>query len=207
MNPALRVSMSRNSLHSEPLGPTAATPLGSSGGFDIAWATRGTARGDTRAFEVLYRAWFGRVCGFARGLTKRDEAFCLDVAQEVMIRAARRIPEMATETQLAAWFSRATLSAAVDLLRREQRALKRARAAAAGNPGEAARAHEDEIAWLARSFGGLPEIDQSLLMQRIAHGSTLREAAAAVGIGEQAAHGRVRRALERLRELAREVLP
>jgi RNA polymerase sigma factor (sigma-70 family) len=205
MNPALRVAMP-NSLHSEPPGHSAVLPLGSAGGFDIAWATRGTARGDSRAFEVLYRAWFGRVYAFARGLTRRDESFCLDVTQEVMLRAARSIPELDCEARLGAWFSRATLSAAVDMVRREQRAVKRARAAATPGPtGE--KACVDDLAWLSRSLGGLPEADQLLLMQRIGHGSTLREAGASVGIGEQAAHGRVRRALDRLRELAREVLP
>jgi RNA polymerase sigma factor (sigma-70 family) len=205
MNPALRVSM-HNSLHSEPSRPTAATPLGSSGGFDVAWATRGIGRGDARAFEILYRAWFGRVYGFARGLTKRDEAFCLDVTQEVMLRAARKMPEIESEQRLAAWLSRATLSAAVDLVRRERRASKRAAKAASARPAAADNPQRDELGWLARSFGELTEVDQALLMQRIAHGSTLKEAAAAVGIGEQAAHGRVRRALARLRELAREVL-
>jgi DNA-directed RNA polymerase specialized sigma24 family protein len=94
----------------------------------------------------------------------------------------------------------------VDLVRREQRARRRELHSGPKNK-VASRVDGEEIAWVEASLARLPENDQVLLMQRIGHGLTLREAAASVGIGEQAAHGRVRRALGKLRELAREVLP
>ncbi|HYE62250.1 MAG TPA: sigma-70 family RNA polymerase sigma factor [Phycisphaerales bacterium] len=204
MNPAMRVHMPTQS-QPEPPAP-AASPLGQAGGFDIAWATRGTTRGDARAFEVLYRAWFGRVYAYARGLTGRDESFCLDVTQEVMLRAARSIPELHTEAALAAWLSRACVSAAVDLVRREQRARRREQAVATSEQHADAGMRQD-LQWLRDSLRQLPETEHLLLMQRVVNGLTLREAAASVGIGEHAAHGRVRRALQRLRGLAKEVWP
>jgi RNA polymerase sigma factor (sigma-70 family) len=166
-------------------------------------------RGDAVAFEVLYRAWFERVFAFARGATKRDESFCLDVTQEVMLRAARSIPELKSEAELGAWFTRVCISAAVDMIRRDQRKLKRERrdCGQAQLDGPATGERVEELAWLRRSLARLSEVDQMLLMQRVGLGVTLKEAGRSVGLGEQSAHGRVRRALERLRELSREILP
>jgi RNA polymerase sigma factor (sigma-70 family) len=209
MSAALRAASMAQLTQPEPPSQTAVTPLGTRGGFDVAWATGGTGRGDAAAFEVLYRAWFERVFAFARGMTRRDEAFCLDVTQDVMLRAARSIPELNTEAELGAWFARACVSAAVDTIRREQRRGRREMNSEGRTPrGRAANDNGvEELDWLRRSIGVLSQDDQTLLMQRVGAGVTLKEAGQAVGLGEQAAHGRVRRALERLRELAREVWP
>jgi RNA polymerase sigma factor (sigma-70 family) len=192
--------------HPEPPTLTAVTPHGTRGGLDVVWATRGTGRGEQAAFEALYRAWFERVFAFARGLTRRDESFCLDVTQDVMVRAAKSIPELQTEAELGAWMTRAAVSASVDLIRREERR-KRREAQSMVNAAAQVRADSDSLRWLRGAVAELPEVDQLLLMQRIANGVTLQEAGASVGIGEHAAHGRVRRALGKLRTLAREVWP
>jgi RNA polymerase sigma factor (sigma-70 family) len=176
------------------------SPLGRAGGFDVAQLTRAVARGDAAAFETLYRAWFDRVYSIARGLTRRDEAFCLDVAQEVMVRAAAKLPALDTHRALGGWMVRATMSVSVDLLRRESRRRRR-EAAARPQVSEGWAPGPEEIAWLARSMQRVSEEEQRLLVQRFIHGRTLKESGAAAGIGEQAAHGRVRRVLERLREV------
>ncbi len=80
----------------------------------------------------------------------------------------------------------------------------------AGLPGETGyrrATQEEELAWVVAELKKLPLVEQGLLMQRVANGSSLKVAGLSVGIGEQAAHGRVRRAMEKLRRLAREVLP
>jgi RNA polymerase sigma factor (sigma-70 family) len=175
--------------------------------LDVASITTAVGRGDVGAFEALYRAWFERVYGMARGVTRRDEAFCLDVTQEVMLRAAKGLPRLTGEAELGAWMGRAVVSCAVDLIRREQR--RRRREVAVGGErraGAERRATQDEeLAWVWRELRKLPVVEQGLLMQRIGNGCSLKEAGLSVGIGEQAAHGRVRRALEKLRGLAREV--
>lgn len=175
--------------------------------FDVERVTAAVGRGDVGAFEVLYRGWFERVYGMARGVTRRDEAFCLDVTQEVMLRAAKGLPRLAGEAELGAWMGRAVLSCAVDLMRRETRRARRERVVARSEErGRDRRAtEEDELAWVRRELRKLSPVEQGLLMQRVGNGCSLREAGLSVGIGEQAAHGRVRRALEKLRGLAREV--
>jgi RNA polymerase sigma factor (sigma-70 family) len=184
----------------------------------VARVTEGVGRGDGAAFEVLYRGWFERVYGMARGITRRDESFCLDVTQEVMLRVAKSLPRIETEGELAAWMGRAALSCAVDLMRRETRRRRRESAVAVSEEsgrdcrttqglGRDGRATQEELAWVVAEIRKLPLVEQGLLMQRVANGSSLKEAGLSVGIGEQAAHGRVRRAMEKLRRLAREVLP
>jgi RNA polymerase sigma factor (sigma-70 family) len=177
----------------------------------VARVTEAVGRGDGAAFEVLYRAWFERVYGMARGITRRDESFCLDVTQEVMLRVAKGLPRIETEGELAAWMGRAALSCAVDLMRRETRRRRREGAVARGespvSKSRGTQGQEEELAWVVAELRKLPLVEQGLLMQRVANGSSLKEAGLSVGIGEQAAHGRVRRAMEKLRRLAREVFP
>jgi RNA polymerase sigma factor (sigma-70 family) len=174
---------------------------------DVEQMTAAVGRGDTEAFERLYRAWFDRVFLMTRGATRRDESFCLDVTQEAMLRAARRLPRLRSEAELAAWLGRTALSAAVDMLRRESRRRRRENSVARAQGAESALTDlSDEVRWLKRAFTKLPPVEQALLLQRVGNGCSLRQAGLAVGIGEQAAHGRLRRAMEVLRRLAREVL-
>src|SRR5262245_18004966 len=88
---------------------------------DVGALTSAVSRGDTAAFGVLYEAWYERVYGLARALTRRDESFCLDVVQEVMLRAARSLKPAGTEAQLGGWFAKVTASVCVDAVRRETR--------------------------------------------------------------------------------------
>lgn len=175
---------------------------------DAAAASCAAWGGDVAAFEVIYRQWFPRVFGMARGLTRRDEAFCLDVTQDVMLRAGRRLPRIGSETELAAWFGRVTLGAAIDQVRRECRRTKRERRWAGVAGGDTYESlSQDDLGVIAHAFSRLDPQEQVLLMQRIAHGLSLKQAGAALGIGTQAAHGRVRRAIARLRGFMKGVHP
>jgi RNA polymerase sigma factor (sigma-70 family) len=190
-------------LHVEPPRCASATPRAADGGFDTAQTTRAISHGDALAFELLYRAWFERVYSLARALTRRDESFCLDVTQEVMLRAAKRLPELRTNAQLAAWFTRVCTSAACDMLRRESRRKRREQHTTTHNP--APQPSTEELAWLRSHLHALSPDDLTLLLQRIGQGLTLKQAGASIGLGEQAAHGRIRRALHELRQLSKEV--
>jgi RNA polymerase sigma-70 factor (ECF subfamily) len=162
------------------------------------------AGGDREALGEFFGAWFERIVGLARVMSQRDEAFCLDVAQEVMLRAARSMKPLPDEAALAIWVAQATRSAAVDLLRASVRRAGRERRAAGV---EAAPAREDDgelIAWVRREFDAVPEEERVLLVARITSGATLDQAGAALGISGDTAHGRVRRSLDRLRRAAQE---
>lgn len=174
---------------------------------DNDWVRRTTsavAKGDRAALAVLYEAWFGRSYGLARSITGRDESFCLDVVQEAMLRVIRSLPALGTRKQLEAWMTRTVHTAALDLLRRESRRLRREASRGSDEAWTQAGVTNDALAWVLARLEELPAEDRSLLRLRISRGRTLEASGAAAGITGNAAHGRVRRVLARLRRLAKE---
>lgn len=169
---------------------------------DAAALTAAIARGDTDAFDAFYRAWFEPCRRIAHALTRRDEAFCLDVVQDAMLTAARRMPRLESDAQLAAWMTRVVHTAALDRLRTERRRLARERAAgvslSSGQP-PADESLDDRLAHVERQLAQLPDLDRSLLRLRYWRGLTLEQAGEACGLSRDAVHGRIRRALARLR--------
>ena len=170
------------------------------------WVQRTTAaiaRGDRPALAELYEEWFDRCYGLARTLTGRDESFCLDVVQDTMLRVIRSLRPMATYGELSAWMTRATHSAALDLLRRESR--RGRREAARGRAGsEQATQADERIAWLLARIKDLPAADGDLVALRFGRARSLEAVGTAAGISGDAAHGRIRRTLMRLRRWAKE---
>lgn len=155
-------------------------------------------RGDQAAFADLYEAWFDRCHAMARSLTGRDESFCLDVVQETMLRVARRIPPMECERDLARWMVRAVHSSAIDLLRRESRA-KRRESAAARQPVSPPAPALDAAEWLTAALRELDAQEHAMLTLRYGRGASLEVVGKAQGLSADAAHGRLRRLLGRLR--------
>jgi RNA polymerase sigma factor (sigma-70 family) len=184
-----------------------ATRNGAAPAGRLAALSRLVARGDRDALGELYELWFPRLLGMAGKATGRDEAFCLDVVQECMLRVAKSMSAMETDGDVERWMMRVVHTTAIDLLRRELRQRRRQAAAAQGR-SEAKEPEEMEIQerieWLRRELAALPGDDGRLLWLRLAGNRTLASAGAAVGLGGHAAHGRVRRALARLRRRAME---
>lgn len=180
--------------------PPQPIPAASPAGDDTDALTRAVARGDARAFGVLYERWFDRLHATAHRLTGRDEAFCLDVVQDCLLKAARRMPPLSSEAALASWLWRVVHRTALDHLRRERRRIARERGA---RPPESTLPVLDErIAWLRSRIDELPAEDRGLLAARFAHGLTLDQIGTDAGTTGDAAHGRLRRTLARLRKAA-----
>ncbi|MEM0983006.1 MAG: sigma-70 family RNA polymerase sigma factor [Planctomycetota bacterium] len=168
-------------------------------GWSIEALTRGVAMGDEMAFEAFYRGWFDECYGMARSLTRRDEAFCLDVVQDAMLRAAKGIKPMSGEAQLAVWMRRVVHTAAIDRLRADRRRAKREREAADDG---VVGAIDERIEWLRAAIEKLPAEDRSVLMIRFGKLRSLKAASDAEGVSEGSIKGRVRRVLARLRSAA-----
>jgi RNA polymerase sigma-70 factor (ECF subfamily) len=167
--------------------------------------TAAIARGDTAAFARFYESWFERAFALARSVTRKDESFCLDVVQDCMLKAARKLGPLPDERALSAWMARAILSTAIDLLRREERRARRERAAAVPEADTSTPEPADERAdWLRAALELLPPADRMLFEDRFVAGKTLAAAGAAAGISGDAAHGRIWRILARLRRAAQE---
>ncbi|MBI4602513.1 MAG: sigma-70 family RNA polymerase sigma factor [Planctomycetes bacterium] len=177
---------------------------------EVLRVTAAVARGDPEAFGAFYEAWFDRAYAMARSLTRRDESFCLDVVQDVMLRVVRSLRPMDGEELLARWVARVVHTTALDHLRREARRARReecvaAARGAAAPEGVASKLELDErVAWLEARLAEASEEDRALLRARFGEGKTLEQAGKALGMTGDAAHGRIRRVVERLRSLARE---
>lgn len=160
---------------------------------------RGVRRGDRAAFTALYDAWYGRWMREARAVLGRDDALCADIVQDAFVRVIRGMPELSSEAALAAWMGRVLRSSAVDVLRRESRRRARERGRLVREEGALSTA--EDVAWMTAALATLEAEDAALLRARVVDGLTLEEAGRAAGISGDAAHGRVRRALARLRVL------
>ncbi len=161
--------------------------------------TGGVARGDPRAFEELYREWFPRCVGIARARTGRDESFCMDVSQDVMLKVARTLPALRTEQDLLRWLTRAVITGAIDAIRRERRAQTREKRAARHERTEAAGGVKPELHALLQQLDALGHEDRWLVLHRFAHQLEHATIGRLMGLSGDAVSGRVRRALNRLR--------
>jgi RNA polymerase sigma factor (sigma-70 family) len=162
------------------------------------------ARGDREALGEFYEQWFDRMYAMARRLTGKDEAFCLDVVQEAMLRVARSMKPMATDEDVQRWMMRIVHTSALDMLRREAR-----RAEHHNRVPNATQAreddHDEQIEWVRAQLAALPPEERRLMWLRFELGRTLASAGAAAGMTGDAAHGRIRRVLARLHLRAKEI--
>jgi len=173
--------------------------------------TAAIAAGDERAFGAFYEAWFDRAYALARSISRRDEAFCLDVVQDAMLRVVRAMKPLPDEAAVTHWMGRVLYTTALDHLRGEARRRRREErvgaeaAARVVGPEDAAAEREQDarVRWLERQLTELSGADRLLVTERFQHGRTLEAAGAAAGITGNAAHGRLRRIVERLRAAAR----
>ena len=171
--------------------------------------SRGIARGDHAALDEFYRAWFDRAFAAARALSRRDEAFCLDVVQEAMLRVIKSLPPLSGAAALEAWMHTAIRSSTIDALRAEARrvareiraaGMKRARPIAQRAGQRASHAEEHEINTLLATLAELDPVSQDLLRLRFERDKSLEATAHAKGITAAAAHGKIRRILAWMKE-------
>lgn len=165
-------------------------------------------QGDGAAFAQFYDAYFDACLGYARSCTKRDADFCFDVVQELMLRIADKPPQLQRAESLDVWLRKSVFNHAVDRLRAEGRRRKREGQAAERASDRVSRepVHDaieaEERSWLETQLATLPALERELLEARFLDRRTLADSGAHVGLGVDAAHGRIRRTLLRLRSYA-----
>ncbi len=158
------------------------------------------AAGDAWAVEEFYRRYFDLLYAQARRVTRRDEAFCLDVVQETVIKAVRLVRAVKTEAQLAAWLRLVIRTTAYDLCKAERR--RQVREAIVRKPESVESAEEDDeqIKALRDELARLdPELARMIEL-RFTQRLTLGRIAAMLGLSTGTVDGRLRRALASLRE-------
>jgi RNA polymerase sigma-70 factor (ECF subfamily) len=186
---------------------------------DVRALTSAMSRGDEAAVEAFYRRYFDRLYRLARRAARRDEAFCLDVVQESVLRAVRLVRPVEGEAALLAWLRLVVTATAYDLLRSERRRRRREVAVAvaacgaggvcsyapadapAGDPAEVAEA-TDQLTWLRRELDRMDPQIVRMIELRYRHDWTLARIAARLGLSVGTVDGRLRRALRTLRRRA-----
>lgn len=193
-----------------PVDPVA-QPVEQSTGDESRRVTAAIAHGDSSAFGLFYDAWFPFAFDEARRYTQRDEATCLDIVQDAMLKAARSMRPLESKADIERWLTRVVQTSALDTLRQEQRRHQReydsadrdghASSAAQRSAQEHARREwlAEQVDWLTQEVAKISTSDQALLHLRFALGRSLEQTGRAVGISADAAHGRLRRIIARLR--------
>ena len=170
---------------------------------DTAQWTGPIERGDEIAFGRFYDAWFDRAFAIARSVSRRDESFCLDIVQDAMMRVVKSMRALPTESAVEAWMHRTVLTTTIDRLRSDSRRITREQVVA-GRESESSDeldrlVEHERMRWLRAEIDRLPDEDRRLLTARVEDGGTLADAGAAIGVSGNAAHGRLRRIVDRLR--------
>lgn len=163
--------------------------------------TADLSAGKAGAVETFYRLYFDRLYAHARRATRRDEAFCLDVVQDAVLRILRTVRRVESEAQFEAWLRLVVRTTAYDLLKSESRRKHRELAAVSAHPSPSPSSDidPDQRAWLKRQLDAMDPQLAKMIELRYEHRWTLARIAARFGLKTGALDGRLRRALLQLR--------
>ena len=166
--------------------------------------TSAIASGDTEALSRFYEYWFDRLYAEARRVTRKDESFCLDVVQDVMMRVIKSIKPMQSEAQLWRWLQTVVRSCAYDRLRKEIRRQQREGSVNYDSTRTDLAETNEQLRWLEQQINELDHRDVNLLIMRHRFGWTLKRIGRALGMTTGAVDGRLTRLTSRLRDKAKE---
>lgn len=176
---------------------------------DVRRVTREIASGNPEAFARFYKAKFNHIYAVARSATGFDEHAALDVVQDAMMRVIRYIRPFDDARVFDNWLTRVTRSAALDHLRRQRRRRLREQKAAEGRPAVVNETDfhdlQERLDWLRGELSGLDRVAGEIIELRFRAGLTLSAIGKRLGLGTGAVHGRLNRALAKLRERSREL--
>lgn len=161
--------------------------------------TRGVAHGRSESVAAFYEQWFDFALCLARRASGRDESVALDLVQDVMIKAARSMPELDSRAAIERWLTRVICNAAVDQRRSERRRRRREARAELVAP---LSTDADAAEWMHAQLSRLDEEDAMLVRLRYAGAMKLRAVGEAMNVSTDAARGRLRNALAVLRRRA-----
>ncbi len=163
---------------------------------------RAARRGDKRAFVEIVARHQAMVCGIALGILG-DFAASEDAGQEAFLTAWRKFHELREPERLRGWLRQIARNAALGQLRRRRGDVPLdddlAIVDEAPRPDEAT-ATEEEAALVRESLAKLPETYRLPLILYYREGNSVRAAAEALGLSEDAVKQRLARGREMLRE-------
>jgi len=152
-----------------------------------------------KAFGILVDRYLGLVHSVARRITANDEA-ARDISQTIFLRLVKKAPDIPTALPLTAWFHRETNSASVDYVRSEVRRQEREKISATLDTMNADSSQWNEIApEIDDALNELEDEDRALVLFRFYENKSHPEIGRALGISQDAARMRTRRALDKLK--------
>ncbi len=163
---------------------------------------RGFQRGDSEAFDVLFRRYRRQLVAYVSGVIM-DRAAAEDIVQSCFIELARSIGKINPEKGISGWLYRVARNKGIDYLRKRERETV------------TDRAGETEVIWkdpameadqserfrqLRRALAMLPAEDRDILSLRFFGDLKFREIASVVGKPLGTVLWRSRKALERMKQ-------
>lgn len=154
--------------------------------------------------EAAFRNLVERHLGWVYSVALRkvgSSALAEDVAQSVFILLARKAGDLRSETNLSGWLFRTTRFVANRALRSEMRRASRERTAAQmiSSSFESTRPFPDELMHVDEAVAALSESDRAAILLRFYERKSLREIGERLGLSDEAAKKRVRRAVDKMR--------
>ncbi|MCY4479184.1 MAG: sigma-70 family RNA polymerase sigma factor [Rhodospirillales bacterium] len=161
------------------------------------------ATGDREAFATLIERHYELIYRVGARVLGNDEA-AADLAQDVCIGLAARLPSYRGESRFATWLYRVVVNAARDRLRRDgaQRRNEAAFAEVDAMTRAEQAAIDAEALWLRQMLGGLADDLRTTVVLVLQEGLRHAEAAEVLGISESTVSWRMHEARKRLRALA-----
>ena len=167
-------------------------------------------RGDTTAFDTIFRTWYGPLVGTAERML-RDRAVAEELVQDVMLELWRRRETLAADGSAQAYLFQATRNRVLNHLRHlkiEQRSEPEVRGESASTPhADAALAHQELDVAIQRAIESLPDRCREVFELSRVHGLKYAEIAQSLGISIKTVEAQMGKALRTLRERLAAWLP
>ncbi len=173
--------------------------------------TQQMSLGDLDAFEEFYQSFFDLMFGHAKAITSFDESTCLDVVQDAMLKAMKSMRAFDQKAKLESWCCAVVKSVVYDRLRQEiarenrQRVFaKRHRESDQNAADQNQIENSARLIWIESQLHLLDPALRKMFRLRYRLGWSLKKIAENFGLKTGAVDGRIRRALQKIREHAQE---
>ena len=167
-------------------------------------------RGDTSAFDTIFRTWYGPLVGTAERML-RDRAVAEELVQDVMLELWRRRETLSADGSAQAYLFQATRNRVLNHLRHlriEQRSEPEIRGEGASSPhADSALVHEELDVAVQKAVQSLPDRCREVFELSRVHGLKYAEIAKTLGISVKTVEAQMGKALRTLRERLAAWLP
>lgn len=182
---------------------------------EVNWGfvTRSMKSGDSDAFAIFYEHCYPVMLTQVRRCIGRDEATCLDIVQDAMLKSIRCIKALDSKLTVTKWASMVAKSVAYDWLRKRvrQQTLEdenphacQATIAESAVDGGTFELDYARLVWIEQELQDLPSNMRDMIELRYRLGWSLKQIGMRFGLKPGAVDGRIRRSVEGLKKRARE---